>query len=136
MRRAIEPTETILLYDGSCGLCDRAVRWLLARDRRRRLRFAPLQGVTARPYLAAAGHDLGTVVLVERGAGGERVAVRSEAALGALGRLGGAWALAAALLRLVPRRLADAAYRSVAQRRHRLAGACEAVRPTDERFLP
>ena len=34
----------LVLFDGVCGFCDRAVRWLIARDPAGRLRFAPPQG--------------------------------------------------------------------------------------------
>ena len=37
----------IVLYDGVCGLCDKLVQFLVARDRNRLLRYAPLQGDTA-----------------------------------------------------------------------------------------
>ena len=37
-----------VFYDGSCGLCHRAVQFLLARDNRgARFRYAALQGATA-----------------------------------------------------------------------------------------
>jgi predicted DCC family thiol-disulfide oxidoreductase YuxK len=52
-----------------------------------------------------------------------RVSQRSEAAWGALGALGGGWALQARLLRgVVPRALADALYGVVADNRYRLFG--------------
>ena len=37
--------QPVVLYDGTCGLCHRSVRWLMKRDRRR-LWYAPLQGET------------------------------------------------------------------------------------------
>ena len=69
---------TLVFYDGPCGLCSRAVRWLARRDRRRALAFAPLQGEEGAPYRAAAGMrgevDVpDTVVVVERTGGAERV---------------------------------------------------------------
>ncbi|PYS45149.1 MAG: thiol-disulfide oxidoreductase, partial [Acidobacteria bacterium] len=33
------PSNPIVLYDGVCGLCNRAVQFLLKRDRHDRLRF-------------------------------------------------------------------------------------------------
>src|SRR5512139_355254 len=86
-----------VLFDGRCGLCDGVVRWLLRRDRRGALRFAPLEGplaaaVRAR-HPALPGSDE-TMVLVERPAtAAERVRVRSRAALEILIALGGAWRL-------------------------------------------
>ena len=136
--------RALVLYDGLCGLCDRSVQWLLRHDRRNALVFAPLQGETAKPYLAAAtgrGDDgLDTVVLVERDQRGvERVHVRSEAAFRLLRQIGGAWS-ALAWFRVLPRALTDAAYRFVSRRRRRWFGRLDACRVPDAntrgRFLP
>ncbi|KAB2967385.1 MAG: DUF393 domain-containing protein, partial [Thermoanaerobaculia bacterium] len=63
-----------------------------------------------------------TMVLVERpGLADERVRVRSRAALEILVALGGAWRLLG-LLRCVPSRILDPAYRFVARRRTRWFG--------------
>lgn len=132
-----------VLYDGTCGLCDRTVRWLLSRDRAGVLRFATLAGtvgaaVRARhPGLPSAEE---TLLLVEApGQTAERVRVRSDAVLGAVARLGGGWRAATALARLVPRPLRDAAYRLVARRRTRWFGrlaACRRPTPAERaRFL-
>ena len=107
------------------------MRFLVARDRKRALRFAPLDGPTAaavrarHPALPALDE---TVVLVEAPAtAAERVRVRSDAALAALARLGGLWRLAV-LFRGVPRPLRDALYRAVARRRQRWFGRLAACR--------
>lgn len=122
-----------VLYDGECGLCDRAVRWLVARDRRGALRFAPLAGTVAAAVRSRHPDTLGageSVVLVEQpGAASERVLVRSRAALAAVARLGGAWRAVAALLRLLPRPLRDAAYDWVARRRTLWFGRLAVCRP-------
>jgi predicted DCC family thiol-disulfide oxidoreductase YuxK len=123
-------------------MCDASVRWLLARDRRGALAFAPLEGEVAaavrarHPELPPVDE---TVVLVESPeTPAERVRVRSDAALAIVARLGGAWR-ATALLRLVPRPLRDLVYRFVARRRFAWFGRLEACRiPTPEeraRFL-
>ncbi len=114
----------LVLYDGPCGLCGRAVEWLRRRDRRGALAFAALQDEASAPYRAAAGMAApgdvpDTVVLVEPGPGGERVSTRAAAVARALLALGGGWRVAGALLAAVPRPLADAAYGAVARRRGR-----------------
>lgn len=38
----------VLFFDGNCHLCNESVRLLLKLDRHRQLRYAPLQGETAR----------------------------------------------------------------------------------------
>src|SRR5438105_192097 len=102
----------VLLYDGLCAFCNGAVRHVLARDRTGRIRFAPLQGAFARDVLARHPELRGvdSLMLVERDASGEEhVWTRSEAALRIARRLGGAWR-GAAVLRLIPRVVRDAAY--------------------------
>ncbi len=120
-----------LLYDGTCGLCDRSVQWLLRRDRRGALRFARLEGpiggeVRARhPGLPPAGASL--LLVVSPGVEGERIYSRSSGVLRAVARLGGAYS-AAALLLAVPRFLRDAAYDGVARNRIRWFGRLPACR--------
>ena len=41
----------ILFYDGHCGLCHSAVKFVLKHDRRALFRFAPLQGELAKQHL-------------------------------------------------------------------------------------
>lgn len=118
--------ERVLLFDGECGLCQALVRFLLRRDRARRLWFAPLQGATAQAYLRERGLptvDFQTAVYVP--AWRERpqdFLVRNDAVLAVLAELGGAWR-AVRLLRVLPRSWRDAAYRLVARLRYRLFGA-------------
>lgn len=131
VRPAGEETA-ILFYDGTCGLCHRAVRFVLAEDRRGAIRFAPLGAPAflrsvpehARPALPDS--------LVVWSPGGE-MRVRSEAVLYLAGRLGGWWRALAILGRLVPRPVRDALYDGIARIRKRLfsapAGACPVVAP-------
>ncbi len=115
----------ILFYDGECGLCARSVQWCLDHDRRGELRFAPLQGKTyAALNFADKPADLGTVVLLD----GRRLFVRSDAVIGILRQVGGAWPVLAFLGRLVPRFLRDAGYRFIARRRHAWFGSAERCR--------
>ena len=121
--RGVRPVgKETLFYDGACGLCHRAVRFMLAEDRDpATLAFAPLQGET----FAALGATELPDTMVLRCADG-RLLLRSASALHLGARLGGYWRLLAALARIVPRSLADFAYDRVAAVRHRLF-----TRPTD-----
>jgi predicted DCC family thiol-disulfide oxidoreductase YuxK len=126
-------SRVIVLFDDGCGLCSGAVGWLASRDGRRALRFAPLSGETARPYLAAAGAatagDCQTLVLVEGGGGEERIFVRSAAVGRALRHVGGAWGIVGRLLAAMPRRVADRLYCMVSQRRGRGADSADRLPP-------
>jgi len=134
----------ILLYDGVCGLCNRLVRFVLKRDRRRLFRFAPLQGETAARTLARHGKDpadLDTVYLVVApGTPEERLLPRSQAVIYVLRSLGRGWGVLAWFGRLLPPSFADWLYGQVARRRYRVFGryqACPLPKPeTRAKFLP
>ncbi len=109
-----------ILFDGVCNLCNRSVRFVLARDPGARFAFAPLQSAKGRELLSRAGLPVEantSIVLVE----GERAFVKSDAVLRILAGLSGLWPVLA-LLRVVPRRLRDAAYDWVAANRYRWFG--------------
>lgn len=115
------PTE-LLFYDGHCGLCHRAVKFVLKHDRSgTAFRFAPLQGATFQsrvpPEKRATLPD-SVVVLTSRG----QLLIRSNAFLHILRRLGGGWGFLAALLSVIPRPLRDAVYNIVARIRYRIFG--------------
>jgi predicted DCC family thiol-disulfide oxidoreductase YuxK len=121
--------EHLVLYDGACGFCSRTVQWILAADRDERFHFAPLDGPTATAVLARhpdVPRDLDSVLYVDRSGGTERVLVRSDAILRICrGLPGRGWI--AALGALVPHRIADLVYRTVARNRRRISaglGAC------------
>jgi predicted DCC family thiol-disulfide oxidoreductase YuxK len=136
-RLPVDPAvHPILFFDGVCGLCDATVHWLLDRDRRGVLRFAPLQGETAAAVLPPGdSHDLRSVVLVDE-AGVHR---RSAAAIRTLRHLGGKYRTAAGVLWLVPRPVREAGYKLISKMRYRLFGKkdlCRLPRPGEnERFL-
>jgi len=123
-------------YDGTCGLCHGATRFVLSEDRGgTAFTFAPLQGdafaaaiTRGQPAPEADSVAIGT----EKGG----LLMRSDAAIYVLERLGGLWRLAAIGVRLIPGRVRDAAYDVVARHRHRwfapAASACP-VLPADLR---
>jgi predicted DCC family thiol-disulfide oxidoreductase YuxK len=132
----------LVLYDGECGLCDRSVQFLLARDHGGTLSYAPLQGETAARLLGRhhLPGDLQTIVFVrDEGTPEETPFLRSDAALEILSALGGAWRLTGAF-RILPRFLRDALYRWVAHNRYGWCGRVDSCRlPAPElraRFLP
>src|SRR5262245_24985732 len=127
----------IVLFDGVCKFCNSGVNFLLDRDARGRIRFAPLQSEFGQQLLARYGlrrDHFDTLVLVEDG----RHFVRSTAALRLARYLDMPWPLLSALL-LVPTFLRDGAYDVLAANRVRWFGRLEACWvPTPEvrsRFL-
>ena len=131
-------TGDVVLYDGSCGLCSRSVRFIAGHDPTGHFRFAALDSDVAAEILRGARVPAqlpDSVVLVEADG---TVRVESDAALRILGRLRGP-ARHLARLRIVPRPLRDGVYRLVARTRYRIFGrhdVCELPAPwLRERFL-
>jgi predicted DCC family thiol-disulfide oxidoreductase YuxK len=131
------PDDALTLFDGTCHFCDGSVRFLFARDRHRRIWFAPLQSALGRRLATRAGLDpdqLGTMVVLYRG----RFHLRSSAGLTLVGRLPFPWPILG-LFRIVPRPIRDWVYSFIAHRRYRWFGQSETcLMPTPElrrRFL-
>jgi predicted DCC family thiol-disulfide oxidoreductase YuxK len=135
---ASPPNSPVLIYDGRCGLCHRAVRHILKYDRTGKFRFAANTTPTGLSLLAEAGFESGkppeTMVLLAD----DRVFTHSAAAFEIARQLGGIHALAAPG-RLVPRVLRDRLYSLVARLRYRIFGkydACRLPSPAERaRFL-
>jgi predicted DCC family thiol-disulfide oxidoreductase YuxK len=116
--------RTIVFYDGDCGLCQRFVQFLVARDRAGMLQYAPLQGRTAAEEGIAprlAGGAIPETVVLKDPAG---VFQESDAALRAIVALGGLWTMVG-WLRAVPRPVRDGVYRFVARHRFQWMGRAE-----------
>jgi predicted DCC family thiol-disulfide oxidoreductase YuxK len=132
----------LIFFDGTCGLCDGFVQFVLSRDSEERFRFTPLQGELAQQTLARFGADaaaLETVyVLADRGGPGERLLRRSDAVLYVLSQLPAPWRWGA-VGSVLPRGLRDGAYGFVARHRYRVFGkteACHLPSPAERaRFL-
>jgi predicted DCC family thiol-disulfide oxidoreductase YuxK len=124
----LPPTET-LFYDGHCGLCHSAVKFVLKHDRTgTAFYFAPLQGRTFREKILEdrrAGLPDSIVVLTARGT----LLTRSDAFLHICRRLGGGWRMLAAILSIVPRGLRDAVYNFIARIRYRIFGRRDELCP-------
>ena len=137
-----ELPETVLFFDGMCGLCSHFVDFLLIRDKEQHLRYAPLQGETfqevARLNPKLAGID-SLVVTHRQSNGTTQVLIRSRGALFVLSQLGGGWRALARMLQVIPSPLADIGYRFIASVRYRIFGkhqSCRLPTPTErELFL-
>jgi predicted DCC family thiol-disulfide oxidoreductase YuxK len=109
----------VLLYDGNCGFCAESVQLVLRHDRKGTLRFAPLQGTLGTAVREAHPELDGVDSVLWLEPGGERVLVRSAAALRVVRYLGGWWHLLR-IGALVPTPIRDGVYRLIARHRHRL----------------
>jgi predicted DCC family thiol-disulfide oxidoreductase YuxK len=117
-------TRDDVFYDGTCGVCHGAIRFLLAEDASgSAFRFAPLGGDTFREVIGDR-RDLPDSLVLRTQAGA--VLLRSDGILHMMARLGGLWRVLGLVASLLPRSLRDRAYDGFARIRSRLA-----ARPTD-----
>jgi predicted DCC family thiol-disulfide oxidoreductase YuxK len=128
-----EKNLSILFYDGHCAVCDRWVQFVLKRNAKSGICFAPLQGETAKKYFEKP--DFTTVAFLEKGV----VYLRSDAVLRVLMALGGAWKVFS-LCFILPRPIRDFAYRLFARFRYQIFGKVELCRLASQEekkyFLP
>jgi predicted DCC family thiol-disulfide oxidoreductase YuxK len=127
--------EAVVYFDGVCVLCHRAVQLIIAEEQTPGLRFAPLDGESARAQLGDVHPGLsGSIVLFSEG----QRHLRSNAALRIARAMGGFWGLFW-VLRVVPGPLRDGLYDWVARNRYRWFGQLDSCPlPTAElraRFL-
>ena len=114
----------VILFDGVCNLCTGSVRFVIARDSRKRFRFASLQSPIAERLLGRRT-DLDSVLLLQDG----QVYRKSTAALKIMRQLDGLWPLLSVFL-IVPRPLRDWVYDWIGNRRYRMFGR------TNECWMP
>lgn len=124
----------IVFFDGACGLCDRAVRWLWNHTDAD-VRFAPLQGETAKERVPEKFRTppLSTLVVWEEGVisfESDGLAVIARRMPGLRGRM------ARALTLPFARPLLNVGYRFIARNRHRWFGTTCRMAPDPERLLP
>lgn len=130
-----------LFYDGHCGLCHRAVKFVLRHDPEgAAFRFAPLQGPTFQAAVPAAQRAALPDSMAVRTLDG-RLLLKSEAWLHIMRRLGGIWKLIGSVCSIVPRFIRDWGYDFVAAVRFRIFGRrddlCPLIPPAlRNRFLP
>ncbi|HUS30213.1 MAG TPA: DCC1-like thiol-disulfide oxidoreductase family protein [Kofleriaceae bacterium] len=130
--------KPIVLYDGTCGLCHKSVKFILKNERDHEIQFAPLQGPTAaelRTKHPEIPDNVDTVVLVEN----NRARLRSKAFMYISHHLRAPWRWGYAF-RWMPAFLLDLGYRFIAAIRYRIWGradACDLPSPEHRiRFLP
>ena len=133
------PPHPILLYDGVCGLCNRAVQFVLKRDRRDVFRFASLQtnfatNVLRRHKLTPESLDTMYLIL-DHGEPTERLLSRSGAALEVARRLGGIWRVLT-IAAIFPKFFRNFIYNRIARNRYRIFGKYDACPiPTPEQRI-
>lgn len=127
-----DPEAPILLFDGVCNLCHRAVNFIFAHEKAPTLRFASLQSAEGQQLLK--DHHLpptytDSLVLIDR----HHAYTHSEAALRIAGYLKAPFALGQ-IARLIPGPIRDVIYLWIAKNRYQWFGKKDqCLLPTPER---
>lgn len=125
-QKALVTGNVVLLYDGHCGLCNGMVRFCARRDRRRRIRYAPLQSEVGKELLGRHGEtpeSLGSMaIFLETMTAGERFFHHSDAVAGALRQLPAPWNWVGRIVGWTPRLVREAIYSGVARLRYAVFG--------------
>jgi predicted DCC family thiol-disulfide oxidoreductase YuxK len=130
--------QDIVLFDGVCGFCDGAIRFIIDKEREPHFKFAPLQSPAGKRLLAAHGMPedwMTSYVLITDG----RAYVKSAATARIAPHLRMPWSLMRRLRHLPPP-LVDFFYDIIARNRYRWFGkfdSCRLLTPElADRFLP
>lgn len=128
----------LVIFDGVCNFCNYWVNFAIKHDKKKRLRFAPMQGKTAAARLARHGihqNKLSSVVLIDNG----KAYTQSSASIRICKYLDGGWKLFYGLM-IIPKFIRDFLYNIIARNRYKWFGKKNACMvPTtelQERFLP
>jgi predicted DCC family thiol-disulfide oxidoreductase YuxK len=120
----LTPHDRVVLFDGVCRLCSGWSRFLLRRDRARRLKLCRVQSPEGQAILAWFGFPTdhyGTMIYIEGG----RAHVRTDGILRVLAQLPRPWPWLR-VARIVPAPVRDWLYDRVALNRYRLFGRYDA----------
>lgn len=112
--------ERIILFDGVCNFCNGAVNFVIKRDKKGLIKFAPLQTEHGRQLLEKYNLpqlDMQSFVFIEKG----KAYLRSTAALKVCRYLNALWPLCYGFM-IVPRFIRDGIYNWVARNRYKWFG--------------
>jgi predicted DCC family thiol-disulfide oxidoreductase YuxK len=115
MPNAKEGQTTILFYDGECSFCSGIVRFMLEKDRYKKLHFAPLGGDTFKEKQVPL-IDSETIIIYTE----QLVLYKSSAAIYALKLLGGGWSALAKVMGIFPKFFRDFIYDCIGRVRYLL----------------
>lgn len=137
MSLIIYTTSDIVFFDGYCVLCNGFVDFLLQADTKTKLRFASLQGKTAKKLLPPSSlYEVDTVIFINKE---HQISTKSSAIIEILKTMGGLWKLAA-VFNFLPKFLLDKIYDVLARNRYSWFGKRNTCRiPEDdekERIMP
>ena len=114
-------TQSIILFDGVCNLCNGFVQFILTREKTDRLIFTSLQSdkgmALLKEYHLPLEETPSSIVFIEEG----KAYTQSTAILKIARHLKGIWCLAPYLL-IIPKPIRDLVYELIGKNRYRLFG--------------
>jgi len=117
------PSQPIILFDGVCNFCNSAVNFVIKRDKKSVLKFAPFQSEFAEKILInhhLSAEDLSTFLFIEN----NKIYTKSTAALRVSKYLKGVWPLLYGFI-IVPKFIRDGIYNWIAKNRYQWFGKKE-----------
>ena len=130
-------SDNIVFFDGYCILCNGLVDFLLKADRKGMLKFASLQGDTAKKLLSPDYLDKVDTIIFKNQKG--EISIKSRAIIQILITIGGIWKVLA-VFSFLPSSFLNRIYDFVAQKRYKWFGKrdqCRIPNPDErERILP
>jgi predicted DCC family thiol-disulfide oxidoreductase YuxK len=121
----IAPSDTVVLFDGTCKLCNGWARFVIAHDQAHRIKLATVQSSQGQTLLAWAGlptSNFNTIVLIS----GDEFFVRSAAMFEITARLPAPWRWLR-IARVVPQKIRDWMYDKIAVNRYKLFGQYDSI---------
>jgi predicted DCC family thiol-disulfide oxidoreductase YuxK len=115
--------QPVILFDGVCNFCNSAVNFVIKRDKKAQVQFAPLQSDKGRLFLRQYGlpaAEMKSFVFIEEG----KAYTQSTAALRVCRYLNGLWPLCYGFI-IVPKFLRDGIYNWIAKNRYKWFGVRE-----------
>lgn len=126
--------DTIVFYDGDCGLCSYIVQFILKNEREEKLLFCSLQSEFAIEFLKRKGHDatlLNTLYFFD----GSKIYRKSSAALQIIKFLKSPWKVFL-IFWIIPWFIRDIFYDLIASVRKKIVPtACSLERRNSTRFI-
>lgn len=118
--RLVPPGEAVVLFDGTCKLCNGWARFIIQHDRAHRIKLATVQSPEGQALLEWAGlpqHEFNTIVLITD----HQFHLRSDAMFRIFACLPAPWRWLR-VARIIPGPFRDWMYNKIALNRYRLFG--------------
>ena len=129
--------DEIILFDGVCNFCNSTVNFVIKRDKKAILHFAPLQSDIGQQLLKEyhlPNDEMRSFVFIEKG----KAYTQSTAALKVCKYLSSLWSLCYAFI-IIPKFIRDGIYNWIAKNRYKWFGKKESCMipsvDVDKRFL-